>query len=404
MAVVKAGRYLLSLGLLAVFLLFFLNIFSQVMDKNNYGIRRSWQKMRTVDKHFFFDLLPSFDLPLSDREMYLQSRNIAHSQFSDIIDRVLLSRYLVDRFAYTSFIQFGCNQEQSIYQLLPDTSMKSRVCVDKKDGTVKSTPSAYLNSSYAHNRQFDLVVAGADKLSTDLLNSYLNMLSDGGSMLLTGSNNYMSGPNKTKEIHEKDLINLRCIVAVRGRQDLDLATLDADRGMKAHSRSNPLIMCPKKKYKNRSCWWTVSVAPQLTLSITHPVHYSPYPSITHPIHFSPNPSITHPIHPFLTLSIHCSPYPLLVGLSVIYKRRNSAHMDAFTTDTALSSLDQSTVNGDGIMLVDQELIEQLLNLMRFETLHDWLAPTGTRKVFTDSIIFSQTEVKMRYSTYFVSTR
>lgn len=247
MAVVKAGRYLLSLGLLAVFLLFFLSIISQVMDKNNYGIRRSWQKMRTVDKHFFFDLLPSFDLPLSDREMYLQSQNIAHSQFSDIIDRVLLSRYLVDRFAYTSFIQFGCNQEQSIYQLLPDTSMKSRVCVDKKDGTVKSTPSAYLNSSYAHNRQFDLVVAGADKLSTDLLNSYLNMLSDGGSMLLTGSNNYVSGPNKTKEIHEKDLINLRCIIAVRGRQDLDLATLDADRGMKAHSRSNPLAMYRKKK-------------------------------------------------------------------------------------------------------------------------------------------------------------
>jgi hypothetical protein len=76
-------------------------------------------------------------------------------------------------------------------------------------------------------------------------------------------------------------------------------------------------------------------------------------------------------------------------------------MDAFTTDTALSSLDQSTVNGDGIMLVGQELIEQLLNLMRFETLHDWLAPTGTRKVLTDSITFSQTEEKMRYSTYFV---
>lgn len=79
-------------------------------------------------------------------------------------------------------------------------------------------------------------------------------------------------------------------------------------------------------------------------------------------------------------------------------------MDAFTTDTALSSLDQSFVNGDGIMIVDQELIEQLLNLMRFETLHDWLAPTGTHRVLTNSIIFSQTEKKMRYSTCFVSLR
>lgn len=238
MAVVKAGRYLLALGLLALFLLVFLSIMSELMDKNNYGIRRSWQKMRTVDKHFFFDLLPSFDLPVSDNEMYQPSQNIAHSQFSDIMDRVLLSRYLVDRFAYTSFIQFGCNREQSIYQLLPDTSMKSRVCVDKRDGTIRSSATAYLNSSYAQNRQFDLVVANANNLSTDLLDSYLNMLSDGGSMLLAGSNNFMGGPNKTKEIHEEDLINLRCIIAMRGRQDLDLATLDADRGIKSHRPVN----------------------------------------------------------------------------------------------------------------------------------------------------------------------
>ena len=69
---------------------------------------------------------------------------------------------------------------------------------------------------------------------------------------------------------------------------------------------------------------------------------------------------------------------------MIYKRRNSAHMDAFATDAALKSLDQISLNangnGNGIetgtMLVNQELTERLLNLMRFETLHDWLAPTG----------------------------
>lgn len=69
---------------------------------------------------------------------------------------------------------------------------------------------------------------------------------------------------------------------------------------------------------------------------------------------------------------------------MIYKRRNSAYMDSFATDAALKSLDQISLNangnGNGIeagtMLVNQELIERLLNLMRFETLHDWLAPTG----------------------------
>lgn len=58
-------------------------------------------------------------------------------------------------------------------------------------------------------------------------------------------------------------------------------------------------------------------------------------------------------------------------------------MDAFATDAALKSLDQISLNANsnGIeaartMLENQELIERLLNLMRFETLHDWLAPTG----------------------------
>ena len=67
-----------------------------------------------------------------------------------------------------------------------------------------------------------------------------------------------------------------------------------------------------------------------------------------------------------------------IGLSVIYKRRNSAHMDTFATDAALKTLDQLVPNGngEGIMLTNQELIERLLNLMHFEMLHDWLAPTG----------------------------
>ena len=55
-------------------------------------------------------------------------------------------------------------------------------------------------------------------------------------------------------------------------------------------------------------------------------------------------------------------------------------MDAFTADAALKTLDQISLTGNGIaegtMHVDEELIERLLNLMHFDNLHDWLAPTG----------------------------
>ena len=230
MAVLKAGSYILVIILLVSSLLIFLSFMSDVMNKDNYGMERSWKRMRTVDKHFFFDLLPSFDLPVVNHNEYQPSEYIEHSQFTSIIDRVLLSRYLVDRFAYRSFIQFGCRPDRSIYQLLPDTTVKIRICVDRKDGTVRMSPSAYMNSSYAQNHRFDLVVADIENISENLLESYMNILSDGGTIVLTGSNNFKLDSNKTKEITAAEAALLHQIIMIRGRQDLDLATLDADTG------------------------------------------------------------------------------------------------------------------------------------------------------------------------------
>jgi hypothetical protein len=226
MAVMKAGGYIFVIFLLASSLLIFLSFMSELMNKNNYGMQRSWKHMRRVDKHFFFDLLPSFDLPLQSHNTYQPSEFIQHSQFTSIIDRVLLSRYLVDRFAYRSFIQFGCRHDRSIYQLLPETTVKIRHCVDRKDGS----PIAYLNASHAQNHLFDLIVADMENISESLLESYMNILDEGGTVVLTGSNNFILESNKTKEITNTEAALLHQIILIRGRQDLDLATLDADTG------------------------------------------------------------------------------------------------------------------------------------------------------------------------------
>ena len=101
-------------------ILMFLSNFSSLFWQS----RDHSAQMRKVDKHFFFDLLPSFDVDIASKRTknYTSSSSSGVSggttMFADIMDRVLLTRYLVDRFAYTSFIQFGC-QMSHVYQVLP---------------------------------------------------------------------------------------------------------------------------------------------------------------------------------------------------------------------------------------------------------------------------------------------
>jgi ribosomal protein L11 methylase PrmA len=87
-----------------------------------------------------------------------------------------------------------------------------------------------LNTSHAQNHLFDLIVADIENISESLLESYMNILDEGGTVVLTGSNNFILESNKTKEITIAEAALLHQIILIRGRQDLDLATLDADTG------------------------------------------------------------------------------------------------------------------------------------------------------------------------------
>jgi hypothetical protein len=175
-------------------------------------------------------LLPSFDLPLLNHDEYISSKFGKSSQFNGIMDRVLLSRYLVDRFAYVSFIQFGCKRHHSIYQLLPENIVKTRICVDKQEGSIRTTPKIYLNATRSQNKKFDFIIAEAGLLEDDYLNDFLQILSDGGALIFTESNQLHFATNKTTEISVVDADYLLKFVSLRGRYDLDVATLDSDSG------------------------------------------------------------------------------------------------------------------------------------------------------------------------------
>ena len=219
----------MSVILFVVAVLICYTIMYEVMNKDNYGINRSWQKMRRVEKHFFFDLLPSFDLPLHDSG-YTPSSSIPNSQFSRVMDRVLLSRYLVDRFAYTSFIQFGCSRDQSIYQLLPVDTVTTRICVDKREGSIRMSPSIYLNSSLILNRKFDLIFGTAELISNNFLQAFLGDLNEGGAIIIAQSNMLKFDGNHTQVVSDSYSIFLQKMIEIRGSYDLDVATLDADDG------------------------------------------------------------------------------------------------------------------------------------------------------------------------------
>ena len=91
---------------------------------------------RKVEKHFFFELLPSFDLDESGHRGPPTAAGgtvpsaLGPSLFAGIMDRVLFTRYLVERFAFASFVQLGCAGSSHVYQLLPDTAVPTRLCVD----------------------------------------------------------------------------------------------------------------------------------------------------------------------------------------------------------------------------------------------------------------------------------
>jgi len=234
--------------------------------------------IKRVDKHFFFELLSQHD-PVVRHRALLQptpspsSSSLAQpaieavplwgirraqykpelvSEFTDVADRVLLVQYLVERFAYSTFLQFSC-REQRTYQLLPDNKITTKLCVDAVGGgthtldpirfiadtvisrgqaatsssssssssTSSSFSSGSLGDSSAGSRQrgYDVILVETRHLplSITLIDNLLSIVAAGGLLILTDTTDLQS--------------SWREVAILRQRDWLDCATLDADYGI-----------------------------------------------------------------------------------------------------------------------------------------------------------------------------
>ena len=268
--------------------------------------------LKRVDKHFFFELLSQYD-PVVRRESYLTPLGIGivasskmagggggggggggaagggavsgslsttaptryrpHflSEFSDIVDRALLVRYLTERFAYTSFLQISCRTQRT-YQLLEESKIVNKLCVDAKGGGTHTTDpikfisdmvisrtNAALASSSSRSgglrnggsvggaggpgsgsstgaqsasqddRRYDIILVESKHLmlSITIMDSLLELLADGGVLILTDTTSFQS--------------SWREVYLLRQRDNFDCATLDVDYGItivaKRHNRT-----------------------------------------------------------------------------------------------------------------------------------------------------------------------
>lgn len=238
----KAISYLIALLILTSSLFIILSMISGLTGHDESGLRRSWKDMRKVDKHFFFDLLPSFDLNFEIKDHYIPSQSLEPTVFSNIMDRVLFSRYLVDRFAYSSFVQFGCSRRH-VYQLLPD-STKTKACFDEYEGTVRISPFIYANSSTT-KKKFDFIMLEPYNITLDFVKLSLDMLNPGGVLMIVDTNwiSIKSNDTATFPAEHKALSTFNILLYLRSQHNLDVATLDVDGGLSVvfqRSNSGPL--------------------------------------------------------------------------------------------------------------------------------------------------------------------
>jgi hypothetical protein len=240
--------------------------------------------IKRVDKHFFFELLSQHDpvvrhralvqpTPSPSSSSLSSSQSLAQptieavqlwgarrsqykpelaSEFTDVADRVLLVQYLVERFAYSTFLQFSC-REQRTYQLLPDNKITTKLCVDAVGGgthtldpirfiadtvisrgqAASSSSSSSSSSSFsssssgsigessagARQRGYDVILVETRHLSLSitLIDNLLSIIAAGGVLILTDTTDLQS--------------SWREVAILRQREWLDCATLDADYGI-----------------------------------------------------------------------------------------------------------------------------------------------------------------------------
>lgn len=189
---------------------------TNIMDK-------SWEKMRKVKNHFHFGLLSSYDSPLFEHDKY--KPYIKGSEFTDIMERILLSKYLVDRFAYHSFMQFTCQGSHNIYEHLLETV--TSICVNEKENFKE-----YLEALHSKFKSYDIIVIDPAFFTESQIIDSLLLLTDGGVLILTDSNiiERQSDANVLQEITSLQSAYILSILSLRSRHDLDIATLDVDGG------------------------------------------------------------------------------------------------------------------------------------------------------------------------------
>ena len=207
----RAYRYLMVMIALVACFVFTLKLFSAGRSSNSPKLNRR------VDKHFFFELLQQFD---TNPRNFVYNHSF-DSSFNGLMDRNLLARYLADRFAYTSFIQFGgCNIE-AIHQFMPDT-VKSPGCIESQ---------RTLDSILTSGSQFELILVESWSLTESVFDKILSGMDRGGTLVILDSNPSVQAPS-TNSFWD-------VIIRIRQRGDLDMATLDNDGGMTVvHYRRN----------------------------------------------------------------------------------------------------------------------------------------------------------------------
>lgn len=219
-AMKKSFKCFLTLLALIVGIIVSINIYFASDDSHSLSLID-----RRVDKHFFFDLLQQGDQsPRSSSVNYtIASAAGAKSYFVGVMDRTLLVRYLIERFAYSSYLQLGC-QDELISDFLP-ASLSSNVCVDHVVFPDVPSPSSFLASAASAGRTFDVIVIEQHYALEAVVNAALAVLSAEGALILTDTN----PPQHSKG--EPVPSQLESAVMLRVKEDLDSATLDLDGGL-----------------------------------------------------------------------------------------------------------------------------------------------------------------------------
>lgn len=238
-------RVVLVIIVLSTVFLSYLNLYElgQFITGGGNFLRKA--SLKRVDKYFFFELLSQYDPVVShhpngapvvesDGGQYITT---LPSEFNGLADRLLLVQYLAERFAYSSYLQISCRSQRT-YQLLADSKVTLKLCVDAAGGgthtldpiqfisdATLSRSAAAASSSAAHSqdsasaRRYDMILVESEHvaLGLSLLDSLLDLLAPGGVMVLTGTTERKS--------------SWREVLQLRQRDSLDVATLDADHGL-----------------------------------------------------------------------------------------------------------------------------------------------------------------------------